>query len=78
MADDRFSGAQILAEVQWRLGNLISGSGFSAYQMVFRTNPVDVYGWEDKDEDLTFARNGSERAGRRTSLAGAQLKLRMI
>ena len=31
----RFSGRQILSEVQWRLNALISAGGFSAYRMVF-------------------------------------------
>ena len=42
--DDRSLGKQILAEVQWRLNALISGSGFPAYQMVFGSNPVDLCG----------------------------------
>ena len=41
--DDRFSGTQILAEVQWRLNALISGGGFSAYHMVFGSNPADLH-----------------------------------
>ena len=71
--DDRFPGRQILAEVQWCLNTVISGGGFSAYQMVFGSNPADLYGWEDKDEDLMFAQD--------TSLSGQfaqQGKLRMM
>ena len=59
MEDDRFSGNQILGEVQWRLSTLISGGDFSAYQMVFGSNPVDLYGWEEEDEDSTFAQETS-------------------
>ena len=40
VADGRFSVAQILSEVQWRLTALISGGGFSALLPVFDSNPV--------------------------------------
>ena len=40
--DERFPGEQVLPEVQWRLNALISSEGFSAYQIVFRRNPVDL------------------------------------
>ena len=39
------------------------GNCFFAYQMVFGSNPADSSGWEDKDEDLTFAQDYSA-AGR--------------
>ena len=42
--DDRFSGVRFLAEAQWRLNTLISGSVFPAYLTVFGSNPVDLYG----------------------------------
>ena len=35
MADGRFSGKQVLTEVQWRLNALISASGYSAFQLAF-------------------------------------------
>ena len=54
--DDRPSGKQIPAEVHWCLNTPISSGGFSAYQTVCRSNPGDLYRWEDRDEDLTFAR----------------------
>ena len=38
---------------------MLSSSGFSAYQMVFGSNPVDFCGWEDGDEDLLFAQDSS-------------------
>ena len=41
--DDRFSGNQTIAEVQWRLNTLIPGGAFSAYQTVLGSNPVDLY-----------------------------------
>ena len=71
--DDRFSGEEILAEVQWRLNAPISSGGSSAYRMVFGSNQRDSDGWDDKDEDLTFAKV--------TSLPGhvaQQWKLRMM
>ena len=63
----------MLAEAQWRLNTLISGSGFAAYQLVFGPNPADLHGWGDRDEDLAFAQD--------TSLSGQfvqQWKLRMM
>ena len=55
MEDDRFQAKQILTVAQWCLGTVISGGGLSDYRAVFGPNPVDLYGWEDKDEYLTFA-----------------------
>ena len=57
--DDRFSSEKILGEVQWRLNAMLSSSGFSAYQMVFGSNPVDLFGWDDSDEELLFAQDTS-------------------
>ena len=34
-------------------------SGFPAYQMVFGSNPAELFGWADGDEDLTFAQDTS-------------------
>ena len=65
--DDRFSGKQILKEVQWRLNALILSGGIPAYQLAFGSNPAD------KDEDMTFAQD--------TSISGQyvrQWKLRML
>ena len=42
--NDWFSGKQILAEAQRRLGTLIPGGGFSACQMVFGSDPADLCG----------------------------------
>ena len=56
---DRFSGKQILAGAQWRLSTLIAGGGPPANRMVFGSDPVDPYRWEDKDGDLTFAQDGA-------------------
>ena len=70
--DDRFSKKMILLEAQWCLNTMLSACRFSAHQMVLGSNPVDLCGWEDKDEDLMFAQD--------TSLAGRlvqQWELRM-
>ena len=51
---------------------MISASGFPAYQMVFGSNPTDLFGWEVTESNLMFAQD--------TSLAGQfaqQRKLRM-
>ena len=48
----------MLAEVQFCLSSLISGGGFSTYQMVFGSKPGG-FGREDKDECLTFAQDFS-------------------
>ena len=73
MSDGRFSGRQLIAEIQFCLNTMVSTSGFSAYQLVFGSNPADNFGWGDDDEDLLFAQD--------TSLSGqfvANWKLRMI
>ena len=57
--DDRFSSRQISAEAPWRSKTMISASGFPAYHMVFGSNPTDLFGWEDTDEELTFAQDMS-------------------
>ena len=41
------------------LNTLVSASGYSAYQLVFGSNPMDLYGWIDSDEDLLFAQDTS-------------------
>ena len=62
-----------MSEIQFRLNAMLASNGFSAYQMVFGSNPADNFGWGDEDEDLLFAQD--------TSLSGqfvAQWKLRML
>ena len=66
LEDARFSGEQTPAEAQWRQNTLISGGGDSAYQMVFGSNPVDLYGLGEKDEYLMVAQD--------TSLSGQFVK----
>ena len=59
MADGRFSGKQVLTEVQWRLNTLISARGNSAFQLVFGPNPADFHGWDDHEDDLLFVQGAS-------------------
>ena len=59
LADDRYSGKQVSVEVQGRLHALISGGEYSAYQLVFGSNQVDLLGWDETDEDLLFAQDTS-------------------
>ena len=54
VADERSAGEQISAEVQWRLNTLISSSEYSANRLVFGSNPADLFGRGDKDDDLLF------------------------
>ena len=58
-ADRVFSGSQISTKAQWCLNSMVSASGFSAYQLVFGSNPMDLRGWGDSDEDLLFAQDTS-------------------
>ena len=57
--DARVPGKQILAGARWRLNTLISREGSSANRRVSRSNPVDLYGLEDRDEDSAFAQDTS-------------------
>ena len=73
MADGRYSGKQVLAEVQWCLDSMVSSSGYSAFQSVFVANPTDLYRWGDNGGDLLRAQD--------TSVSGQfaqQWKLRMM
>ena len=54
---DRFPSKQIPSEVQRCPGTLIPASGYSANQIVFGSNPVDLSGGDDKNEDLLFAQD---------------------
>ena len=51
-ADGRFSGKQIIADVQWCLGALILAGGCPAYQMVCGSDPVGRFVWDDSGEYL--------------------------
>ena len=60
VADGRFCGKQILAEVHWRLNALLSGIGHSVDQSVFGFNPADRYEWGNgKHEVSLFAQDTS-------------------
>ena len=56
-ADRYYAGSQTLTAAQWCLNTMVSASGYSAYQLVFGSNPMDLYGWGDSDEDLLFAQD---------------------
>ena len=73
VAGGRFSGEQLLAEVQWRLNSLISGAGYSAYQVVFGSNSEDFFVRGNKDEDLLSAQDASP-----SRQFAQQWKLRMM
>ena len=57
--DGRSASRQIFAITQRCLKAMISAGGFSAYQMVFGSNPVDPSRREDNDADLMFTRDAS-------------------
>ena len=57
VADDRFSGNEIPSEAHWCLNTRIFGGEYSAYQLVFVSIIVGLFGWGGKDEDLLSARN---------------------
>ena len=89
-ADRYYAGAQILTEVQSCLNTLVSAGGYSAYQLVFGSNPTDLYSWDDSDDGRLFAQDTSisgqfaqQRQGRiraqEAALAGvANSKLRRL
>ena len=58
-ADGRYTGGQIFAEARWRRNAMIPASGYSAFQLVFGPSVVDLYGWDDRDEDLFLAQDTS-------------------
>ena len=60
VADDRFSEIQIVAGAQSCLNAFSPGGGYSAYHLVFGTNPVDLLGRGNcKEADLLFAQQTS-------------------
>ena len=38
---------------------MVSASGYSAFRLVFGSNPVGLYGWGDQDENLLLAQDSS-------------------
>ena len=59
----RFSGQRIPPEVHGRLNTLISAGGFSAYHGVFGHCLADLFGQDDRDEDLLFPLDNSRSSG---------------
>ena len=59
VAGDQFSRKQIPAGAHWCLNSLVSVAGFSAYQLVFGSNPADLLGWGEGDGDLICVRDTS-------------------
>ena len=59
VASDRFPSRSIIGEVQYFLNAMLIHRGFDARQMAFRSNPADVYSWQDGDENLQFAQDTS-------------------
>ena len=49
----------MLSEAQWCLNTAKPPGGFPAYQMVFGSNPADLFGQADNDEDLMFTQDTS-------------------
>ena len=47
------------SEVQWYLNTTLSDGGYSAYRLVFGSNPAGLLGCGDGDEDLLFAQETS-------------------
>ena len=48
---------QISPEVLWRLKTLVTVGGHSAYDLFFIPNPVDLFGRDDKDEDMLITQD---------------------
>ena len=46
-----FRAGRFPPRFQWCPRTPISVSGYPAYQLVFGSNPVDLFGWDDKDGD---------------------------
>ena len=59
VADGHFSVKPIPPEVQRCLNALISGGGCSANQLVFGSDPFDLFGWDDKGGEMLFAQDTS-------------------
>ena len=41
------------------MDSAISASGYSAIQLVFGSNPAELYGWDDQEGDLLLAQDTS-------------------
>ena len=53
----RLWGMQNLPEVLWCLGDLISGGGYSAYQLAFGSKPAGPSRWGERGDDMSCARD---------------------
>ena len=58
-ADGCLASMQIFSDVQWRLKTLHLASGYSAHQLVFGSNAVDLASCGDDDRDYLFAQDTS-------------------
>ena len=58
-ADGLYAGRQLITEAQFCMNTMLSTNGFSAYQMIFGSDPADNFGWGDEYEDLLFAQETS-------------------
>ena len=52
-------GRQLISDVQFCLGAMLSTTGLSAYHPEFGSNPADNFGRGDGDENLLFAQDAS-------------------
>ena len=59
VADDRFAIKQILTEAHYCLHSLLSASGYSAYRLIFGSNPADVFGRGGDVGGLLLAQDAS-------------------
>ena len=59
IGDARLVSRQILSGVQKCLDAVPSAGRFPAYQVAFGSNPVDLFRWEDDNEDLLLAQDTS-------------------
>ena len=57
----------------WCLNSPVSAGGYSAYQLVFGSNPVDIFGWGGDDEGMLFAQDTAPSAQ-----SASLWKLRMV
>ena len=55
----RFVGKAILNEDQYCLHTMLNDGGYSAYQVAFGPNPVDLYSQKDYKTNLDFAQTAT-------------------
>ena len=54
-AGGRFVEKAAVNEIQYCVSTMLRHGGVSANRLFFRSNPVDLYSWNDNDRDLDFA-----------------------